>query len=369
MIAGVRVAPGSVLEAARRAGEAAGVTRLAELTRLDRIGLPVWQAVRPLSRALSVHQGKGPTDEAAQIGALLEALESHLAETFAGEGPLCPWTVLPSEARADIADFADDRALPSDPEAPVGWVEATTLDGGSLYLPFDLISLDLTRALDTRFDRSSNGVATHTSLETSLLRALCELVERDAVTEWRAQGLFACMADRIDIFTVPFDWFGALDERLRAAGVWLDCYRVPAIGGAPVFVCETVDNGKEGAVYWAAWGSGCDPDPETALFRAVAEALQSRLSFIAGAREDFPPSIYAETGNVTLAFALPLPPGWTGLDWQDIAQAPADIPAGIAAAGYRRIAWIELGRVAGFVTVRAFVPGLGGLTRRRRAPS
>src|SRR5215207_7185666 len=79
----------AVLRRARAAAADAGVTRLADVTRLDRLGLPVWQAIRPMSRALSVHQGKGATDTDAQIGALLEAVESDSAERFDSEGPIC----------------------------------------------------------------------------------------------------------------------------------------------------------------------------------------------------------------------------------------------------------------------------------------
>ena len=40
---------------------AVGITRLADVTGLDRVGLPVVLAVRPLGRSLAVSQGKGLT--------------------------------------------------------------------------------------------------------------------------------------------------------------------------------------------------------------------------------------------------------------------------------------------------------------------
>src|SRR4051812_28921774 len=36
-----------------------GITRVADITGLDRIGIPVFQGIRPLSRAIVVSQGKG----------------------------------------------------------------------------------------------------------------------------------------------------------------------------------------------------------------------------------------------------------------------------------------------------------------------
>ena len=137
------------------------MTRLAELTHLDRLGLPVWQAVRPMSRALSVHQGKGATIADAQLGALLEAVESHSAESFETEGPICRLDRLPDGARAPIiSDFAADRNLPPSTREDHRWVAAENLvSSRAFYLPFDLVSLDFTRAVPSRFDRASNGVA------------------------------------------------------------------------------------------------------------------------------------------------------------------------------------------------------------------
>ena len=55
----------------------AGITRLADVTGLDWVGLAVFQAIRPNSRVLSVSQGKGLTREQGQVSALMEALEDN----------------------------------------------------------------------------------------------------------------------------------------------------------------------------------------------------------------------------------------------------------------------------------------------------
>jgi YcaO-like protein with predicted kinase domain len=57
-----------------------GITRVACITGLDRVGIPVWQAIRPASRGLSVSQGKGIDDDQAQASAIMESLEQHHAE-------------------------------------------------------------------------------------------------------------------------------------------------------------------------------------------------------------------------------------------------------------------------------------------------
>src|SRR5436309_1928919 len=57
-----------------------GITRVANVTGLDRIGIPVVMVVRPNSRSLSVSQGKGLTLAAARASGIMESLESHHAE-------------------------------------------------------------------------------------------------------------------------------------------------------------------------------------------------------------------------------------------------------------------------------------------------
>jgi ribosomal protein S12 methylthiotransferase accessory factor len=363
-----------LLGAAHAAARAAGVTRLANVTRLDRIGLPVWQAVRPMSRALSVHQGKGATDADAQVGALLEAVESHHSEIFDREGPICRFDALPGHARAPVLDdFARDRQRPPPAEAEHRWVEAEGLGlAQSLFLPLELVSLDFTRNLPSPFDRSSNGVGTGTSRGQAIEVALQEQIERDAVNEWQSRGIFACTLDALRLDSVPFDWLGAWRDRIAAAGARFRLYRVPSITGTPVFACEINDPSKPGLAYGITHGQGCHPIPEIALFRALAEALQARATVIAGSRDDMGPDIYEERRDgVTVTFGLPLPPAMRGVEWDEIAPGPIGweaIVETLASRGYGRIGVVELGRPSGFAIVRAFVCGLGSTSRRRRAP-
>ncbi|MGZ8351078.1 MAG: YcaO-like family protein [Allosphingosinicella sp.] len=363
-----------LLPRAKRAADSCGVTRLAELTHLDRMGLPVWQAVRPMSRALSVHQGKGAIDADAQVGALLEAIESHHAESLARTGPSCRFDALSPAARApDLADFARNRSAPPPADADHDWVEASDcLSGAPIYLPFDCVSLDFTRNVPSRFDRASNGMAVGSSREEAIAVALQELIERDAVTVWRAGGLLACTSDGLRKESVPFGWFHEWCARAEQAGASLRFYYVRSLTGTPVFVCEINDFVKEGAPYRATHGSGCHPDPEFALFKALAEALQSRVTFVAGAREDVPPSGYAPLrSGAVVAFGLPLPASMDGVEWNAIAPGPAGadgVAGALERAGYVRAAIVDLGTIEGLHVVKAFVPGLGANERRRRNP-
>jgi ribosomal protein S12 methylthiotransferase accessory factor len=57
-----------------------GITRIANVTGLDRIGVPVVMVCRPNARSLAVSQGKGLTLDAAKASGVMEALELDHAE-------------------------------------------------------------------------------------------------------------------------------------------------------------------------------------------------------------------------------------------------------------------------------------------------
>src|ERR1700742_693684 len=59
-----------------------GITRVANVTGLDTIGIPVVMVCRPNARSLSVSQGKGLTLDAAKASGLMESIELYHAETI-----------------------------------------------------------------------------------------------------------------------------------------------------------------------------------------------------------------------------------------------------------------------------------------------
>src|SRR5580693_1007357 len=63
-----------------------GITRIANVTGLDNIGIPVVMVCRPNSRGLSVSQGKGLDLDEARVSGVMEAAELFHAENI--ERPL-----------------------------------------------------------------------------------------------------------------------------------------------------------------------------------------------------------------------------------------------------------------------------------------
>jgi ribosomal protein S12 methylthiotransferase accessory factor len=357
---------------AARAADACGVTRLADITGLDRLGLPVWQAVRPAGRALSVHQGKGASIRAARIGALCEAIESHCAEEVEADGPRARFEELEPGARAPhLADYARSRRLCPCESPSIDWCMATDVSSGRVhFLPQPLVSLDLTVNLRSFLDRSSSGLAVGSTFNDALMSAACELIERDAVGAWQRASPAERIACEMDLDSARIDWLGEWRERLIRADLILAFWRLEALAGMPTFVCTVSGAGAFSTRMRSFLGSASHPDPQVALFKALAEALQSRLTFIAAARDDILPSHYQGSRDVAPE-ALPLrPPGVCGWRWDDEGYGPATIAAlveALARDGFHQVVAKQIGQdLASVSVVKMFIPGLGSLHRSRR---
>ncbi|HEY0650011.1 YcaO-like family protein [Phenylobacterium sp.] len=362
---------------AHAAAAACGVTRLGDITHLDCLGVPVFQAVRPWSRALSVHQGKGLTPPEAELGALMEAVESAHAEAFAGEVRRGAWADLPVHERAPrLDDFARRRGVaPADDEV-LAWTPARKiLGGGVLWAPFDAVSLDFSRPVDSRLSQTSNGQAAHFEREAATVSALLEVIERDAVAAWFDGSPTARSRNIVARGSIPYAWWQDLQATIDRAGMRVTVHELPALGGYPTFLTELKGELSEARGPIVFYGSACAPSAERALEGSVLEAVQSRVTEIAGARDDI---LYRTPGcDVGMGLAWPAPPGMPLRRWADILEraqgrdtsGAVDIARRLADAGYPQAAVIELNEPgADVVVIKAFVPGLGANRRLRRRP-
>lgn len=327
--------------------------------------------MRPAGRSLSVHQGKGPSPQAARIGALCEAIEAHCAEHVPADGPLCRFADLPECGRApDLGDYCKTRIDLPEPAGPIQWCRATDFTTGKLlYLPHDLVSLDFTRGVPSLFERESSGLGAGASEADALLISLFEVIERDAVAQWQRRDRAERMAAAIRLDSVPFDWFQSWRARFASLAIELRAFRVDSMVGVPVFKCAIGGVEEFGPEYRRFYGTSAHGDPEIALFKALAEAIQSRLTLIAGVRDDILPSYYARPRPKPAA-GRHAPAGRRAWDRAEpMACTPDGIAERLAELGYSQIAVKRLDdRLDGVAVTKAFVPGLGSSSRTRRAP-
>ncbi|WP_204009771.1 YcaO-like family protein [Sphaerimonospora thailandensis] len=275
--------PAATLEMAGRAARQVGVTRVADITRLDTIGIPTFQAIRPTARTLAVSQGKGVTPQLAKLSAMMEAVELWHAEQ-----PIPPITT--ASPRDVIGRLSYDiRDLPlSAPTVlhdglPLDWVAARSLvDGSETLVPVSMVGFSLVRRTGWNppvFFASTNGLASGNTLAEGILHALYEVIERDAVTAVMTGG---DRGVRVDPRTLGSPVVDELCEMMARARVRLEVRSVPSPTELPCFLARiTCDD------YPPAFaGFGCHLSSEIALTRAVTEAAQTRLGYVSGARDD-----------------------------------------------------------------------------------
>jgi ribosomal protein S12 methylthiotransferase accessory factor len=90
----------------------------------------------------------------------------------------------------------------------------------------------------------------------------------------------------------------ALLSRFMAAELAYGLWEITSDIGLAAFVCAIVDQNQDvfHSLYYAT-GSGCHPAREVALLRAITEAAQCRLTYIAGARDDGDRDFFARARN------------------------------------------------------------------------
>lgn len=292
-----------------------GIVRMAEVTGLDRIGIPVWMAVRPNSRTLAVSQGKGVTAAHARASAVMEAAEIAIAEDI----PIPSITATRASLRAAGYAIFDGRMLlmrgadESSDDEPVEWLEAfDLLKQLPVYVPREVVSLDFTsQRKDWHYSQSTDGLASGNCLLEAVIHGLCERVERDATELWRFQrdaGVQARCVDPGVFADSNIDW---LAERIAGAGFVLRLFNTSSDISLPVFMATISPSTQHGTYlhFDLAAGYGCHLSPRIAAMRAITEAAQTRITNISGARDDFDPSEYAARLAPDLAIYIHAQPG------------------------------------------------------------
>jgi ribosomal protein S12 methylthiotransferase accessory factor len=175
-----------------------------------------------------------------------------------------------------------------DPTRPLLWIEGTSLDGsGPSWLPLEVVHADHTLPPVTgtaSFLCSTNGLASGNTLEEAACHALCEVIERDAVALWFRRRLADPAPAALDLAAVRDPACREAIDRCDAAGIELAAWDVTSDLDVPACLCLLID-AREPSGH-GGLGAGCHLAPEIALLRAITEAVQVRMTYISGARDD-----------------------------------------------------------------------------------
>jgi ribosomal protein S12 methylthiotransferase accessory factor len=292
-----------------------GITRVANLTGLDTIGLPVHTAIRPNSKSVATTQGKGMDIDAARTSALMESIEGWHAENI--DLPLRWEPYLSLRRKVNVIDvhrltLHKDGVLRLD--RPLHWIEGFDLiQQRPMWVPYELVWLSWVTPPEFRFTffPSSNGLASGNHLLEAISHALCELIERDADALWKASdGLV-----QVDRSTIDDPDCVQLIGMLEQAGVHTWISDITSDVGIPAYTCFIMEppDGNSGRNLGIYNGFGCHLSPRVALMRALTEAVQSRVTYIAGSRDELLYENYQELSDPELQKDV----------WAEMAGAPA----------------------------------------------
>lgn len=268
-----------------------GITRLAELTQLDELGIPVFQAIRPNSRNLSTSQGKGITRALAKTSAVMESIESWHAED--PQLPTREGTIrdLAPDLPYSVYDLLLTRYHLLHDESKLEWFPATLIGKrDTTWVPAELLRLNFTAPtlpLFPSFQIASNGLASGNTRDEAVLHGLYEVIERDTLARMKTGEASHVL---IDPLTVDGAASRPLIDRLLQADANFTITYALGPTGLPCFEVALSSH----AYPIQAKGSGCHLDRDVALSRALTEAAQYRLSIISGARDDISRQVYQQ---------------------------------------------------------------------------
>jgi len=272
-----------------------GVTRIANITDLDRVGIPVFSAIRPSAAAgaISIYSGKGATETNARISAIMESFERCLAEqpevsiNLSGV-PLNAERMVDtyeSLSESSPALYPDALLLPQpfEEHTSLEWVNGHDLMNDiEVFVPANAVFHPYAPANGSQLFRSNtNGLASGSTIEEAVLHGLLEVIERDALsiaeyTRTPGKEILLSESDGLNY---------ELKRKMEETGIEVKLWLLDSDIDIPTVVAALDDTVlKDPALL--VMGAGSHLSPEIAVMRALTEAAQSRVVQIHGARED-----------------------------------------------------------------------------------
>jgi YcaO-like protein with predicted kinase domain len=373
------VAPDVTLARVRPMLRAMGITRIANVTGLDTIGIPVVMVCRPNSRSVAVSQGKGLDLAAAKASGVMEAIELHHAETIA-----LPLRLGTRRDLATTLDLVDVGRLPKSrngryrDDTPILWIEGIDLVGDRmLWLPYECVHADYTLPQPTGsgcFQANTNGLASGNQALEAISHGICEVIERDATTLWYLRSREERSRRRLDLASVSDPACRGILDLYETANIDVAAWDMTTDVGVAAIRCLAM--GRENSAAHPEFGAGCHPVREIALLRALTEAAQVRTTYIAGSRDDLVAGDYAiEAVARRVAECRAYLSDAATRPLSDVPSFAADtfdediewLLQRLIAVGIEQVAAVELTKAEfGIPVVRIVIPGLEGPDKGER---
>ena len=292
-----------------------GITRVADTTGLDVIGIPTHSVVKPgTSDVIWVYSGKGITSHHSRVSAIMECLERSCS---LWDQRRVQWRSLESFGAEEVwsPELFTEAQRAISPQDKIGWVQGNSLTTNTpVWLPAELVfggHRPVEPGQLVFHAVTSNGLGAHLTRERAILRAIYELMERDAISmaELEASDVgysslrYICkmlgveetniLARFRDNQDVAFD-VNRLDranevtelvQRFENAGLTIHLKNLVTDLGVSVMAAAVIERVSIDGVLATA-GYSAAPDPIDAACAAILEVAQSRATDRQGARED-----------------------------------------------------------------------------------
>lgn len=274
----------------------AGITRITEITHLDRVKIPVFSSIRPTAQSggVSVYAGKGATVEQARASAMMEGFERYSAEKQDIDQEKISISAY-NEIKNDSILNPRDLLLPKSFEnqniemQKLEWIEAEEIISESpILVPANAVfhpyipNREIKPSAMAMFKGNTNGLASGNVIEEAVLHGIFEVVERDA---WSIFELTKRNKKQIDLDTIENETVSELVEKFTSQGIKIKLMDITADLKIPTIVASADDTVLKDAALLTL-GVGTHLNPEIAAIRALSEVAQSRATQIHGTRED-----------------------------------------------------------------------------------
>lgn len=312
-----------------------GITRLADITNMDILGIPNFSAVLPGTEDyIWVYSGKGPTRMDAKASALMESIERYSSLPSGNRKKMIQGSYKElSKVSKTLhpSNVVEPMILEYDDEMIMDFLSGYDLiNNERILIPAPLALFRYSPkppAINPFAYHHTNGLASGNVLEEAICHSLCELIERDATSlaELNASALpynflrtmTKYLSDNglqidpvdgtqfvdddskypdVDISNIDFKPISNLVKKFNDAKIPLIIKDITSPIGVPTFNASSIEWITEDYGYLAE-GHGTHPDARIALLRAITEVSQTRAANIQGARDDLRKISYGNSNS------------------------------------------------------------------------
>jgi len=312
-----------------------GITRLADITDMDVLGIPNFSAVLPGTEDyIWVYSGKGPTRLDAKASALMESIERYCSLPSSNQKKMIQGSyndVSKVSKTLHPSNVVEPMLFEYDEEMIMDFLPGyDLLNEEQIMVPTPLALFRYSPkppAVNPFAYHHTNGLASGNVLEEAICHSLCEVIERDAtslaelyasalpynllktMTKYLSHnGLEIDPIDSsefvdddskfpdVDISNIDFKPVSNLVKKFNDAKIPLIIKDITSQIGIPTFNASSIEWITADYGYLAE-GHGTHPDARIALLRAITEVSQTRAANIQGARDDLRKISYGHTNS------------------------------------------------------------------------